>query len=117
MKRAGFLYNGPDPSTALSNEFTVEEGVVRVTAKVAEGFYIQTSLGAGGEQDWVDLYRYGTRVELTPSNVQHIELIPGRYRVVPLEEADTTEDIVYFEEDEFLSNDRNRAMMFVQAFV
>lgn len=118
MKRAYFLYNGPNPELAPTNEFTVTEGAGRITAKTTMGFYLEVSVGIGAEQAWTEFSRYGTLVELTSINVQHVELVPGRYRVVPNGDTeDHATDLVYFEEDEFLSNDKNVRMSFTQAFV
>lgn len=118
MRRAGFLYNGQDPSSVRSNEFAVTEGAVRLTAKTWAGFTIETALGIGDTESWTPVSRYGAPLSLEENNCQHVELVPGRYRAVPKNPPiDHEWDLVYFEEDENLKASANVEFEYAQVFV
>lgn len=106
-QRSAFLLNHARPDLVVSNVFEVREGAVRITAgPFVDIEYVtiqkQVSPAAGSfAAVWVPLVRQGQAVKLSRNNIEHIELLPGIYRVKFKEDpAEYPNLVVWMQEDQ-----------------
>lgn len=111
--RRSFLINTVFPEFASEGIFDVRENAVRLTVNflgLTENVaHVQVWVGNASVGEWVYLHRQGEQVILTPENNDIVEIVPGKYRVIPkYNDDDDVACIVWMEEIEVKTSMRYR---------
>jgi hypothetical protein len=110
MRRSHFLINNLDPTAARpSTRFVIAEGAAQLTARgLIPGEVLQVEVRVAAVHSrtrseveyWGPLARNGCLIQLTPDHTQHLEVIPGEYRLTSIGSQLNPQVVVTLDEED-----------------